>query len=233
MVARLDVLVGNQEEFVADASHQLRSPLTALRLRIENLRYDADPAAEADLDGALEEVERLSRLVNGQLALARADRRAPERSVHEVAPLIEARGEAWRAAAAEADVALEVSAAPGIRCELAEGALEQVLDNLLANAIEAAPPGTAVALAAERRDGSVEITVTDAGPGMDAAAREHAFDRFWRGREDPRGSGLGLAIVKRLVEADGGTVRLQEADGGGLRAVVRLSRLGDGQRVGA
>jgi signal transduction histidine kinase len=232
MVARLDVLVGTQEQFVADASHQLRSPLTALRLRIENLRYDADPAAEADLDGALEEVDRLSRLVNGLLTLARADRRAPERSAQELAPLLEARGEAWRAAAAEAGVDLAVSTAPGIRCELAEGALEQVLDNLLANAIAAAPARSAVALEAAARDGTAEITVTDAGPGMDAEARAHAFDRFWRGRDDRRGSGLGLAIVKRLVEADGGTVRLEEADGGGLRAVVRLPRLGDGQRVG-
>jgi signal transduction histidine kinase len=222
MVARLDVLVGTQEEFVADASHQLRSPLTALRLRIENLRYDADPTAEADLDGALEEVERLSRLVNGLLALARADRRAPGRALREVAPLLEARGEAWAAAAAEAGVVLEVSAQPGIRCDLAEGALEQVLDNLLANAIEAAPPGTAVALAAAAGGGAAEISVTDAGPGMDAESREHAFDRFWRGRDDRHGSGLGLAIVKRLVEADGGTVRLEEAEGGGLHAVVTL-----------
>jgi len=230
MVGRLDVLVGTQEQFVADASHQLRSPLTALRLRIENLRYDADPAAMADLDGALEEVERLSRLVNGLLALARADRRAPERAVRELAPLLEARGEAWRAAAAEAGVELSVSAAPGIRCELSEGALEQVLDNLLANAIAAAPAGSAVALAAVGEDGAAEVTVTDAGPGMDAESRAHAFDRFWRGRDDRRGSGLGLAIVKRLVEADGGTVRLEGADGGGLRAVVRLARLGDRER---
>ena len=119
-------------------------------------------------------------------------------------------------------MALEVSAAPGIRCELAEGALEQVLDNLLANAIEAAPPGTTVALAATADGTAAEITVTDAGPGMDAESREHAFDRFWRGRDDRHGSGLGLAIVKRLVEADGGTVRLEEAPGGGLQAVVRL-----------
>ena len=79
---------------------------------------------------------------------------------------------------------------------------------------------TLSAAAAEKR--RAEITVTDAGPGMDEEAREHAFDRFWRGRDDRRGSGLGLAIVKRLVEADGGTVRLEEASGGGLRAVVRL-----------
>lgn len=222
MVGRLDVLVGTQEQFVADASHQLRSPLTALRLRIENLRYDADPATEADLDGALEEVERLSRLVDGLLALARADRRAPERAVRDLGPILHARAEAWRPAAAESGVTLDVSAAPGLRCDLAEDALEQVLDNLLANALDVAPAGTAVTLAAARDGAAAEVTVTDAGPGMDAEAREHALDRFWRGRDDRRGSGLGLAIVKRLVEADGGTVRLEEAPGGGLRVVVRL-----------
>ena len=222
MVGRLDVLVGTQEQFVADASHQLRSPLTALRLRIENLRYDADPDAEADLDGALEEVERLSRLVDGLLALARADRRAPERAVRELAPLLQARADAWGPAAAESGVTLGVSAAPGLRCDLAEGALEQVLDNLLANALDVAPPGSAVTLAAARAGAAAEVTVTDAGPGMDPEAREHAFDRFWRGRDDRSGSGLGLAIVRRLVEADGGDVRLDEAPGGGLRAVVRL-----------
>jgi signal transduction histidine kinase len=222
MVGRLDVLVGTQEQFVADASHQLRSPLTALRLRIENLRYDADPAAERDLDGALEEVERLSRLVDGLLALARADRRAPDRAVRDLAPLVHARADAWRPAAAESDVTLDVSAAPGLRCDLADGALEQVLDNLLANALDVAPPGTVVTLAAARDGATVEVTVADAGPGMDAEARDHAFDRFWRGRDDRRGSGLGLAIVRRLVEADGGAVRLEEAPGGGLLAVVRL-----------
>ena len=87
-----------------------------------------------------------------------------------------------------------------------------------------------MALAAVGEDGAAEVTVTDAGPGMDAESRAHAFDRFWRGRDDRRGSGLGLAIVKRLVEADGGTVRLEGADGGGLRAVVRLARLGDRER---
>ena len=223
MVGRLDVLVGTQEQFVADASHQLRSPLTALRLRIENLQHDADPGTAGELDGALAEVDRLARLVNGLLALARADRRAPQRSVAEIAPLLHGRAEAWRAAASEADVGIAVTAEPGLRCELSAGALDQVLDNLIANAIDAAPAGTAVALAAAAHNGAVEIAVSDEGPGMEPEQRAHAFDRFWRGRDDRRGSGLGLAIVKRLVEADGGTVDLEEAAGGGLRAVVRLA----------
>ncbi len=77
-------------------------------------------------------------------------------------------------------------------------------------------------LSAGREDGAIVVAVADAGPGMPAADRDRAFDRFWRGREDRAGSGLGLAIVRSLVEADEGTVRLEEADGGGLRAVVRL-----------
>ncbi len=222
MIGRLDGLVGTQEKFIADASHQLRSPLTALRLRIENLQHDADAATRDDLDGALAEVERLSRLVDGLLALARAERRAHERAPQDVGDLVRERADAWRAAAAERDVALVARAGTGLVAALAPGALEQVLDNLVANAVAVAPPGSEVGLTADRGDGGIVVTVADAGPGMPAADRDRAFDRFWRGREDRAGSGLGLAIVRSLVEADEGTVRLEEADGGGLRAVVRL-----------
>jgi signal transduction histidine kinase len=220
MIGRLDQLVGTQEKFVADASHQLRSPLTALRLRIENLQHDADAATADDLEGALGEVDRLSRMVNGLLALARAERRAHERAAQDVGALVRERGDAWRAAAAERGVDLEAEAPAGLAAALAPGALEQVLDNLVANALAVAPAGSAVALVAARAGGSVAVSVTDRGPGMPPEDRANAFDRFWRGREDRPGSGLGLAIVKSLVEADGGTVRLEEPPGGGLRAVV-------------
>jgi signal transduction histidine kinase len=228
MVGRLDQLVGTQETFVADASHQLRSPLTALRLRIENMQHGAAPADADDLEGALAEVDRLSRLVDGLLALARAERRAAERSPQDVGALVRERADAWRAAAAERDVALDDVAAPGLVAALAPGSVEQMLDNLVANALEVAPAGSAVTIAAAGDDGHVTLTVTDAGPGMAAEDRERAFDRFWRGREDRRGSGLGLAIVRSLAEADDGTVRLEEAPGGGLRAVVTLPRAAAG-----
>ena len=222
MVARLGLLVGTQEQFVADASHQLRSPLTALRLRIENLQHEVSPAVGEELESAIGEVDRLSRLVNGLLSLARADRRAPARARQDVGRLVSERADAWRVAAADGEVEIAEDVAGGLWAVLSPGALEQVLDNLIANAIEAAPPGTAVRLEAARAGDGVTVSVSDEGPGMEAEAREHAFDRFWRGREDRIGSGLGLAIVKSLVEADGGSVALDAAPGGGLRAVVTL-----------
>jgi signal transduction histidine kinase len=225
MVARLDALVGTQEKFVADASHQLRSPLTALRLRIENLQHEG-PAEPSDLEDALGEVDRLSRLVNGLLALARAERTAAERTPQDVGALVRERADAWRAAALEQGVDLRADAPSGLRAALVPGALEQVLDNLLDNALGAAPAGTAVTLEAAARDGGVEVAVSDRGAGMPPEDRARAFDRFWRGRDGAGGSGLGLAIVKSLVEADDGTVRLEEAPGGGLRAVVALPALG-------
>jgi signal transduction histidine kinase len=222
MVSRLDLVVGTQEQFVADASHQLRSPLTALRLRIENLQHEVSPAVADDLESAIAEVDRLSRLVNGLLTLAHADRRAPERRTQDVGRLVGERADAWRFAAAERGVEIAASAGDGLWSSLSPGALEQVLDNLIANALEAAPADTAVRLTARRAGDAVTVEVADQGPGMDPDAREHAFDRFWRGREDRRGSGLGLAIVKSLVEADGGSVTLHAAAGGGLRVVIGL-----------
>jgi signal transduction histidine kinase len=233
MVGRLDLLVGTQEQFVADASHQLRGPLTALRLRIENLEHAAGPAAADDAEGALAEVDRLSRLVNGLLALARVERGAPERSPQAIAPLMRERAEAWRLAAAERDLDVTVDAPEGLRVTASPGALEQVLDNLIANALEVAPPGTDVRLAAARVGELIEVSVSDSGPGMAPQERARAFDRFWRGRDDSRGSGLGLAIVRSLAEADGGSARLEEAPGGGLRVVVSLPALRGAARVTA
>jgi signal transduction histidine kinase len=101
--------------------------------------------------------------------------------------------------------------------------LAQVVDNLLANALDAAPAGTTVRIEARTSPRGAELHVIDEGPGLSAELRERAFDRFWRGRP-PRGtfggSGIGLAIVRKLVELDGGTVSLEEAPGGGIDAAV-------------
>jgi signal transduction histidine kinase len=232
--ARLEELVGAQEAFVADASHQLRTPLTSLRLRLELLQGSlADiPDARAEAPGvaaALTEVARLSRLVDGLLALARAERAAASATAEPVdlAAVLAERAEAWRPVADEEGVALEVDA-PSVLARATADRLAQIVDNLVANAIEAAPDGSSVTLAARLGPVGPEIHVLDEGPGMVDAQRERAFDRFWSDQPGGRGlggSGLGLAIVRKLVEADGGTVELRTRTGRGLDATVVLPPL--------
>jgi signal transduction histidine kinase len=222
MVARLDQLVDSQRAFVGDASHQLRTPLTALRLRLENLEAGTDGAGREEVEGALAEVERLSRLVDDLLALARADAGAEIAVPIAVRAAILDRLDAWRAFAAERGIELEPAVEGEPMARAAPDRIEQVLDNLLANAIEAAPEGSAVEVWARGKGAWVELHVRDEGPGMSAEERERAFDRFWSRRSDGGGSGLGLAIVRRLVVSDGGTVELRAAAGGGVEAVVRL-----------
>lgn len=223
MTADLDQLLRSQDAFVADASHQLRTPLQALRLRLENLDRDVSDPGKEELEGALAEVERLATLVDGLLALARADRarKAPERIA--LAPVVAERLAAWNALADERGVALHDDVDERAVALATPGRLEQMLDNLLANALDVSPRETTITVSATVLDRCVELHVADQGPGMSADQRGRAFDRFWRapGRES-EGSGLGLAIVRRLAEADGGSVELREARSGGLDAIVRL-----------
>lgn len=228
MAARLEELVAAQRRFVADASHQLRSPLTALRLRLENLELGADAGTVGDLEAATAEVMRLSRLVNGLLTLTRAEGTRPERQVVDVGRVVEERREAWSALADERRVALTMASngtAPDAQAlaRAVPGHLEQALDNVLANALDATPAGRAITLRLERTPHHVTIHVVDQGPGMTAEQRARAFDRFWQGPDRVDGSsGLGLAIVQQLVRANGGEVLLAEADGGGLDVAVTL-----------
>jgi signal transduction histidine kinase len=225
MADRLAELVDAQEAFVADASHQLRSPLTALRLRLENLEETVGPDDRSEVEAAGREVARMSRLVDGLLALARADRAAGSATAEPVAlgALLAERADVWRPLAEERSVALSVSGDGA--ASLSPDRLAQVLDNLVANALEVAPAGSDLALRVvpAARAGWVEVHVIDAGPGLTDEERERAFDRFWRAGRDGGtlgGSGLGLAIVQKLVRVDGGTVELRRADTGGIDAVV-------------
>ena len=219
---RLQRLLASQEAFVADASHELRTPLGALRLRLENIAASAGGAPAADAESAIVEVRRLSRLIDGLLALARLDGRSPTPRAIDLAPVIDARQRVWEPLADERDVTLATSVPATARALVSEAHLEQVVDNLIANALEVAPPGSTVTVRVEDGDGGVALHVVDEGPGLTEEERARAFDRFWRGDRTTPGSGLGLAIVRRLVELDGGEVGLESAPGGGIDACVRL-----------
>jgi signal transduction histidine kinase len=221
---RLEALVRSQQAFVADASHQLRTPLAALRLRLENLEADGTDSRPEDIERALAEVQRLSQLVDSLLVLTRAEaaRRMPEPV--DVGAVVAGRRDAWFALASERDVTIE-SDAPPIQVRSVPGRLEQVLDNLLSNALEVAPAGSTLHVDVLRAGADARLEVRDAGPGMSPEQRARAFDRFWRGgatRRDGGGFGLGLAIVRELVNADGGTVELDDAPEGGLRVSITL-----------
>jgi signal transduction histidine kinase len=228
--ARLEQLVGTQRAFIADASHQLRTPLAAMRLRLENLEADVHGAAAEDLEGALDEVARLSRLVDGLLALTRAEQSASSPSPIAVDAVIDGRCDAWDAFAAEKHVRIDADVAGSPAARATPGRLEQVVDNLLNNALEVAPEGSAVRVAAAERGDWVELRVSDEGPGMSPEERACAFDRFWQSggaRKDGRPNGhfgLGLSIVRELVVGDGGDVALEPSAAGGLEVVVRMRR---------
>jgi signal transduction histidine kinase len=222
MAARLDALLTSQRSFVADASHQLRTPLTALRLRLENVESGLDEPAAGEVAAAIEETRRLADLVNQLLLLARVDER-PVLEPTDVGSLARDRVDTWGAVAQGSDVTLHLDAPDHVRPALAvRGAVEQVLDNLIDNALAVSSPDTTITIAVRDTADAVELTVSDQGPGLPDDQKADALRRFWRGDTSTPGTGLGLAIVDRLIAASGGSLRLTDAPGGGLRVVVRL-----------
>ena len=221
-VARLETLLRSQDEFVADASHQLRTPLAALSLRLENLERDVAEDWRADLEAALGEVGRLARLVDGLLALARADASKPHPVSMDVRAAVTARADAWSPQLAAGGIGLDVNVPDDLVASVSSGSLEQVLDNLVSNALAVSKPGDTITIEGRRVEREAILDVRDQGPGMTPEQRARAFDRFWRAGAPGAGTGLGLAIVHRLVTADGGRVELLEAAGGGLEVRVTL-----------
>lgn len=228
MASRLQTLVESQQAFASDASHQLRTPLTALRLRLENTAAVVhDPTATAEaIDQAVNEVQRLQLLVDGLLALARLEGAATARESIDVDAVISERVDLWAPLAAERGVQLDTSITSGLHVEAVPNALEQILDSYLDNALEVAPIGSTVTLLTVVHESSVEFHVMDEGRGLAESERHRAFDRFWRGGSDGSGTGLGLAIAARLAQVSGGTVRLDANIPSGVDAVLVLERSG-------
>jgi signal transduction histidine kinase len=235
MAQRLDAVLTDQRRFVADASHQLRTPLTALRLRLENLQSDLDAAESGDRDGravdalehAIGETERLTELVSNLLQLARADA-LPVTEVVDLAVLVGDRVDTWTAVADERGVVLR-HAAPDrpVSARCVPGGIEQILDNLLDNALAVSPSGERIDVEIDpdgvlTGEGFVQLRVVDHGPGLDDAAKIDAMRRFWRGDATRPGTGLGLAIVETLATSSGGRVTLVDTVGRGLTVIVEL-----------
>jgi two-component system OmpR family sensor kinase len=228
LLGRLEQAIDAQRAFVADAAHELRTPLAALTLQAQLAERAESPEARehalATLRGGL---ARATRMVEQLLALAREEPGVTGRPLQPLAPAALARtvvaSLAPLATAKSIDLGV-ASADDDARVQGDPASMQTLWANLIDNAIRYTPSGGRIDVAVERSGGDVLLSVRDTGPGIPAADCHRAFERFARGADaDVPGSGLGLAIVKRIAERHGGTVELRDGlDGKGLGVLVRL-----------
>ena len=232
MLARLERAVTQQRRFVADVSHELRTPLTVMRSEIDvSLASDAlSGDARTVLESAREEAQRMTGIVENLLTLARID----EEELHlfrrpcDLRELAEATARELGPVAGQRGITIRLNGSRG-PVEADPERLEQVVRNLLDNAIRYSPRGGTVLVEIANHHGQVELTVRDDGPGIDPAELEHVFERFYRGdlsrQSAGAGSGLGLAICREIAEAHGGAMSATSAVGRGSEFRLRLPAL--------
>ncbi|WP_159943917.1 MULTISPECIES: ATP-binding protein [unclassified Nocardiopsis] len=222
-------MLESQRTFVAYAGHQVRNPLAALRLRVDSLSRHLTPAGAPEHRLALDEVDRLSRICDSLLTLARTE--DAEHSVvwEDVAEVVEERVVSWAPIAERAGAVLVREGEEGVRVRCVEGTLDQALDALIDNALKFGGPGVRITVRTHRVPGGpdgpghVDVHVVDDGPGLPAAQLDQAARPFWRdGHDGVGGSGLGLSIVVTLLELQGADLSLRPAEPHGIDARIRL-----------
>lgn len=223
---QLEEALQSQRRFVADASHELRTPLTTVRGNIELLRRDP-PMDEGERSEVLTdttgEVDRLIRLVNQLLVLARAD--SGQALAGEVVPLTPLLAEVCRRARIMAPRHTVVcEPPPALEVQGDRDALTQVLLILVDNAQAHTPPGTVITATAEQAGDQAAISIHDTGPGIETGALPHIFERFYRGdvSRTGGGAGLGLAIARELIQAQGGAISVRSEPGRGSTFTISL-----------
>ncbi|NED99708.1 sensor histidine kinase [Phytoactinopolyspora halotolerans] len=225
--AMADTVTGTlnrQKAFVSQASHQMRTPLGVLRLRLENLAEHVRPSGQREHSLTVAEINRLAQILSGLLTLARAEGTPLQLTEVDVDRLVDDRIAGWQPMASESGVLLARGARLGHRVLATDDVVGQCLDALLDNALKFTPSGGHVVVDLRRDGDTAEIHVIDEGPGLSEDEREQAGTRFWRSpdHQNTPGSGLGLAIVRELADACEGDLTLLPADTGGIDARLRL-----------
>lgn len=221
---------GGSPAMAAVAAHQVRGPLSSVRLRLEllqdRLSGAADAAARREVSGVLREVDRLAQVLDQVLAWGTVDHGGdvPVEPV-DLLSVAASRVDAWSALAAERGVRLRIDGTTVAGAHV-RGSLEQVLDVLLDNALEVTPVGGSLLVAVRTATAEARVEVIDQGPGMTDEEIAHACEPFWRGTcgRGRKGTGLGLTIAAALLAASGGRLELSRSTRGGLRAVAVLPR---------
>jgi len=230
MIGRLEDAIQNSKRFVADASHELRTPLTVLRGELENLTQNGglNEAERDTLGSMLEEVERLTHIVEGLVALSRLDAgdAKTEWVQFDLAELATTTADQMNLLAEDKGIAVECSSKQPVVVEGDRARLKQVVVNLLDNAIKYTSRGGSIQLSVTRQNGHAILDVTDSGIGIPAEAVPHVFDRFFRvdkaRSRDEGGAGLGLSIVKSICTAHGAEVQVESAPGKGSHFRIKL-----------
>lgn len=226
MAERVQRLVRKQQEFVHNASHELRNPLTALTLRVEELALDAPPDQVDAVNALRGETERLRQILDALLLLADDD--PSEGTLIDLTTLVENRAAAWRRLTPDRTVTCDL---PDRAAEAVvnPAAVESALDTVIDNAVKFSPATEPIELALRTNDHAVEIIVRDHGPGIPTDQLVSATERFWRSptHRSVRGSGLGLSIATDLLASVGGDVLLELPDDGGLRVRLRIPAGGE------
>jgi two-component system, OmpR family, sensor kinase len=221
MLDRLEQAFALQKEFLSDAGHELRTPITIIRGHLELLGDDPREREEV-VELACDELDRMGRLVDELMLLARAQR--PDFLRPEPIDLHAFTHELHAKATALAERDWRVDARAGGRIVADRQRLTQAVMNLARNAAEHTPPGARIELGSAIADGQARLWVTDSGSGVPPRERERIFERFARGggRRTSEGAGLGLAIVRAVAEAHGGSVRLESPDAGGATFTIAV-----------
>lgn len=232
MVSELQRADRLRRDMMADVAHELRNPLHVLQGNLEGLQDGLYQPTPEKIDALLDETRQLSRLVEdlGTLSLAESGQLPLALEQIEVADLLSDVATSFSGQAEAASIALTVvpPAGPEPLTVLGDaGRLDQVLGNLVANALQHTQPGGAITLRAEAVPGGARLQVSDDGEGIPAEDLPHIFDRFWRGSrnqssERQRGSGLGLAIARQLVESHGGVISVESQPGKGTTFTIEL-----------
>jgi heavy metal sensor kinase len=235
MFARLEQSFAAQQRFVADASHELKTPLMVLRAGVERAltNPNAPPESLQALDESLEEVNRMTELVESLLTLARADEGRAALVVEscDLRELVSEAAETAEMLAEQSGIVVRTQIPPQpVLLQVDRNRIRQLLLNLSTNAVKYTNPGGEVAIGLTDSGAAVELVVRDTGIGIAPGDLPHIFDRFWRAdpartRESERaGVGLGLAITKWIAEAHGGSIVVQSRPGRGTIFTVTLPR---------